>query len=93
MRQLLILKLKVQMKKLYILGFIIPFCLSAGILKAQLSGTYTVGGTSPDYATISDAVAALNNVSNNITGPVHLIFAPMFMMRDKYLLQEKHLTW
>jgi hypothetical protein len=29
---------------------------------AQLSGTYTIGGTSPSYATIKEAVTALNTV-------------------------------
>ena len=35
---------------------------------AQLSGTYTIGGTSPDYATLSAAVADLN--SNGVSGAV-----------------------
>jgi parallel beta-helix repeat protein len=35
---------------------------------AQLSGTYTVGGTSPDYATLAAAVADLN--ANGVSGPV-----------------------
>jgi len=35
---------------------------------AQLSGTYTIGGTTPDYPTISAAAAALN--SNGVSGPV-----------------------
>ena len=35
---------------------------------AQLSGTYTIGGTNPDYATPSAAAAALN--SSGISGPV-----------------------
>ncbi len=47
-------------------------CLLAQILTncliAQLSGSYTIGGTSPDYATLSDATAAL--VNNGVAGPV-----------------------
>jgi hypothetical protein len=35
---------------------------------SQLSGTYTIGGTSPDYNTFSDAVTAL--VNNGVSGPV-----------------------
>jgi hypothetical protein len=36
--------------------------------KAQLSGTYTIGGTSPDYATITAAVSDLT--TNGVSGPV-----------------------
>ncbi len=35
---------------------------------AQLSGTYTIGGVAPNYATVADAVNALNSVG--ISGPV-----------------------
>ncbi len=35
-----------------------------------LSGTYTVGGTAPNYATLSDAVTALN--TKGVSGPVTL---------------------
>ena len=38
------------------------------ISRAQLSGTYTIGGASPDYATFSAAVIALN--TNGVSGPV-----------------------
>lgn len=38
---------------------------------AQLSGVYTIGGTSPDFATLSAAAAALNNVG--VSGPVDFI--------------------
>lgn len=41
---------------------------------AQLSGSYTIGGTSPDYATLSAAIAALN--TNGVNGPV------TFLIRD-----------
>jgi hypothetical protein len=44
-------------------------CLMAGLqVSAQLTGTYTIGGVFPDYATFSDAVAALN--STGVSGPV-----------------------
>jgi len=36
--------------------------------KAAISGTYTIAGTSPDYATIADAVSDLN--ANGVCGPV-----------------------
>jgi len=35
---------------------------------SQLSGTYTIGGTSPNYATFSAAVSALN--TQGVSGPV-----------------------
>lgn len=41
---------------------------------AQLSGSYTIGGTSPDYATFTDAVNDLE--ANGISGPV------VFNVRD-----------
>lgn len=44
--------------------------LSSGNLTIPLSGTYTVGGTTPDYARLSDAVAALTTFG--VCGPVIL---------------------
>ena len=41
---------------------------------AQLSGTYTIGGTSPDYATISAAVTALQ--SGGVNGAVIMNIRP-----------------
>lgn len=54
------------MKHLYALLFASAF---AGLAQAQLSGTYTVGGASPDYATITAAVNALNaqGATGNVT--------------------------
>ncbi len=43
-------------------------------LRAALSGTFTIGGTSPNYATIAAAVADLN--TNGICGPVVFNVAP-----------------
>lgn len=43
-------------------------------LAQPLSGTYTVGGTSPNYPTISAAVNALNN--NGVVGPVVINIRP-----------------
>ncbi|MBK7850363.1 MAG: T9SS type A sorting domain-containing protein [Bacteroidetes bacterium] len=45
-----------------------------GGLSVQLSGTYTIGGTSPDFANFADAVTALN--SFGVCGPV------VFNIRD-----------
>lgn len=41
---------------------------TAPVTSTSLSGTYTIGGTSPDYATFNDAVADLNNYG--VCGPV-----------------------
>lgn len=50
-----------------------PLLLITGFLAsigafAQLSGSYTVGGSSPDYSTIQEAVTDLN--TNGVNGPV-----------------------
>ena len=37
-------------------------------ISAQLNGTYTIGGSSPSYTTIAQAVSVLN--SNGVSGPV-----------------------
>ena len=42
---------------------IFPFCVNG-----QLAGSYTIGGTSPDYATLTEAVTALNQ--NGVNAPV-----------------------
>ncbi|MBN2612213.1 MAG: T9SS type A sorting domain-containing protein [Bacteroidales bacterium] len=49
-----------------------------------LSGTYTIGGISPDYITITQAVTALNN--NGICGPV------IFNIRDGVYNQRMALS-
>ena len=43
-------------------------------LPAQLNGTYTIGGDSPDYPYISAAVAALE--SEGVSGPVTFLIRP-----------------
>lgn len=49
--------------------FIIICCLILSLYsKAQLSGIYTIGGSSPDFLTLSAAVSSLN--SNGVSGPV-----------------------
>lgn len=60
-----------RMKKLLLL----IFCLLDSLLgKAQMSGTYTIGGTSPDYLNITSAVSSLS--SAGLSGPV------IFNIRD-----------
>jgi hypothetical protein len=53
--------------------FIFLFFISANAF-AQISGTKTIGGTNPDYATFSAAAVALN--TNGINGPVVFNVAP-----------------
>lgn len=49
--------------------FLVFVSLHLGLLgMAQLNGTYTIGGTSPDYATVAAAVSSLN--SSGVSGPV-----------------------
>jgi trimeric autotransporter adhesin len=45
------------------------------IIRPALSGIYTIGGSNPDYNTITDAVAALNN--SGICGPVTFNVDPL----------------
>ncbi|HNQ13002.1 MAG TPA: T9SS type A sorting domain-containing protein [Bacteroidia bacterium] len=53
------------MKKIYSVLFIFLLSVLSFNTFGQLSGTYTIGGTSPDYNTISDAVADLNSMGVN----------------------------
>ncbi len=62
-----------KLKNLCLLTVVVVL-ISAMSASAQLSGTYTIGGTSPDYSTLSAAISALN--SNGVSGPV------TFMVRD-----------
>ncbi len=50
-------------------GMMVP-----SLLIAQISGTKTIGGTNPDYATFSAAASALN--SSGVNGPVVFNVAP-----------------
>lgn len=45
----------------------------SGLIKAQLNGAYTIGGTSPDYATIADALTA---AQAGVSGPVTFNIRP-----------------
>lgn len=51
------------------LAFLIAFItLGSFTASAQLNGVYTIGGTSPDYTTLSSAITALNVLG--VSGPV-----------------------
>lgn len=54
--------------------FILLFSLALINASAQLSGNYTIGGLTPDYATIPDAVSALQ--TQGVSGPVVLNIRP-----------------
>jgi hypothetical protein len=49
--------------------------LNSAIFGVRLNGTYTIGGASPDFATVDDAIAALN--SQGVCGPVVFNIRPM----------------
>lgn len=73
MKYLLTKKIKIMQKKNLLSLFLVYLCIPL-VTIAQLSGTYTIGGTSPDYTTFSDAVAGLS--SGGISGNV------IFNVRD-----------
>jgi len=58
------IKKTTTMKKIY---FLLSLQLVTGLLFAQLSGNYTIGGTSPNYNNIQTAINAL--MSNGVNGP------------------------
>lgn len=60
----------IRVKKTVITLFILllPVCLGLSQTKAQLSGIYTIGGASPDYANFSSAATDLNTFG--VSGPV-----------------------
>ena len=62
------------MKTLNYTLFLILFLTIAGNASAQLSGTKTIGGASPDYATIQAAVTALQ--TSGVNGPVIMNIRP-----------------
>lgn len=49
--------------------------LTSSVFSTSLSGTYTIGGASPDFARFNDAVAALNG--QGVCGPVVFNIRPM----------------
>ncbi len=55
-------------KNLHLLAVMCFMLLPVLGIAAPLSGTYTVGGASPDYSSVTAAVSALN--SNGVSGPV-----------------------
>jgi hypothetical protein len=67
------LKFNQMITRLFYLGLFIGMMVP-GFLSAQISGTKTIGGTNPDYATFSAAASALN--SSGINGTVVFNVAP-----------------
>jgi len=61
-------------KKLFFTGLLIGMLIPGFIFALPLSGTKTIGGTNPDYATFAAAVSALN--SSGVNGPVVFNVAP-----------------
>lgn len=57
------------MKNLYLVILSSLFALGAN---AQLSGTYTIGGTSPNYSTVAQAVDSLNKIGINGAVTYHI---------------------
>lgn len=53
--------------------FVLALCSSLS-MQAQLNGSYTIGGSNPDYSTLSAAISDLN--TNGVNGPVE------FLIRD-----------
>lgn len=62
----LYLRYSLAIKRSFILTFFI--LLNTSVFSQSLSGNYTIGGSSPDYQTLNDAVYAL--ITNGVTGPV-----------------------
>ena len=62
------------------LTVIINFLITIGIFSQPLNGSYTVGGTSPDFTTLQDAANALK--WNGISGPVTFNIRPGTYMKD-----------
>lgn len=61
--------------------FLLLILLPIWILNAQpLNGSYTVGGSSPDFLTPQDAADAL--ISNGVSGPVFMNIRPGIYLRD-----------
>ena len=54
--------------------------LSTGIFSQPLNGSYTIGGTSPDFTTLQDAANALK--VNGVSGPVFFNIRPGTYMKN-----------
>ena len=66
------------MKTIFALALI--FLLSTGIFSQPLSGSYTIGGNSPDFVTLQDAANALN--VNGISSPIFFNLRPGIYMEN-----------
>lgn len=66
--------------KLLLLSLCSPICVCAILCAQPLNGNYTVGGTSPDYATLQDVANALK--ARGVSGPVFMNIRPGIYMRQ-----------
>ncbi len=66
------------MKIIFVLALIAG--LSTGIFSQPLNGSYTIGGNSPDFATLQDAANALN--ANGISSPIFFNIRPGIYMEN-----------
>jgi PKD repeat protein len=55
-------------------GLILLYLFLTPIVYAQMIGTYTIGGTSPDYNTVADAQSAMNSLG--VSGPITFLIRP-----------------
>ena len=63
-----------------IFALVLIFLLSTGIFSQPLNGSYTIGGNSPDFATLQDAANALN--ANGISSPIFFNIRPGIYMEN-----------
>ena len=63
-----------------IFALVLIFLLSTGIFSQPLNGSYTIGGNSPDFATLQDAASALN--VNGISSPIFFNIRPGIYMEN-----------
>ena len=66
------------MKKLFALTLIAG--LSTGIFSQSLNGSYTIGGNTPDFATLQEAADTLE--VNGVSGPVFFNVRPGIYMQN-----------
>ena len=55
-------------------------CVTATLISQPMSGTYTIGGTSPDFAALQDAATAVK--SRGVSGPVFFNVRPGTYIRE-----------
>ncbi len=65
--------MKKNSHKIYLSFFLLLIVFLPSTVLAQLSGTKTIGGTTPDYATIKAAINAVNTQGVTAPGVTFLI--------------------